>query len=62
MQQRRSYRVVSYQPNKRPNANQIIIHYAFWNTDYKNQTGAHSVVSEWDPGTAATYANDNFIN
>ena len=26
VQQRRSYRVISYQPDERPNANQIIVH------------------------------------
>lgn len=62
MQQRRSYRVISQQPDERPNANQIIVHQPFRNADYKNQTGAHSVGFEWNPGTAATYANDNFIN
>ena len=62
MQQRRSYRVISHQPDERPNADLIIVHEPFWNADYKNQTGAHSIVFEWNSGTAATYANDNFTN
>ena len=62
MQQRRSRRVISHQPGERPNTNQIIIHQAFGNADYKNQTGADSVLTEWKSGVTAPNTNDYFIN
>jgi hypothetical protein len=62
VQQRRSRRVISYQPGERPNANQIIVHQTFWNADYKNQMGAHSIVAEWNAGATTSNANDYFID
>jgi hypothetical protein len=62
VQQRRSRCVISHQPDECPNANQIIIHQAFWNADDENQMGAYSVVAEWNPGVTATDANDYFVN
>ena len=62
VQQRGSYRIVFYQPRECANANQIIIHQAFWNPDHENQLGTYSVVAKWNSGAAATDANDNFVN
>ena len=62
MQQLRSRRFILQQARQCANADQIIVHQAFRNADYKNQSRTLLICPNWNPGAAAPDADNDFIN
>ena len=62
MQQLRSRRFILQQARQCANADQIIVHQAFRNGNYKNQSRTLLVCAHWNPSAAAPDADNDFID
>ena len=62
MEQARSHGFILHQARQRADANQIIVHQAFRNPDYKNQSRTLLICANRNPGAAAPDTDNDFIN
>ena len=62
MEHAQSRGYILHQARQCANANQIIVHQAFRNADYKNQSRTLLIYANWNPGAAASDTDNDFIN
>jgi len=62
VEQARSRGFILHQARQCANANQIIVHQAFRNADYKNQSRTLLIRADWNAGAAAPDPDNDFIN